>query len=199
MKEVEQLTNVEQVPIAANRRRFGNVPEDVPPPSSSAHRPPAEEMKFFNGIRERERDGRDDRNDRPRDDYDRRRDDYRGDDRGRERGGDRYGDREREPRRFDDRGPEDRDRGRDAAPVEGECHFRYNDVNTDIVVRVDGPRKRRSRWGDAAEKVEVAGLPTAVMGNVSQHELDNYAGHGRLEESNRKLRTGDVVPPDNQR
>jgi splicing factor 1 len=63
----------------------------------------------------------------------------------------------------------------------------------------DGPRKRRSRWGDATERVEVPGMPVAVMGKVSQTELDNYAIHVRLEEINRKLRTGDVVPPDGQR
>ena len=63
----------------------------------------------------------------------------------------------------------------------------------------DGPRKRRSRWGDATERTEVPGLPVAVMGKVSQTELDNYAIHVRLEEINRKLRTGDVVPPDGQR
>lgn len=152
-------------------------------------------MRFFNGLRDRERDGRDERSDRPRDDYDRRRDDYRGDDR--DRGGDRYGDREREPRRSEDRGGDDRDRGRDPAPVDGELLI---PIAIEMLNGgVDGPRKRRSRWGDASDKVDVAGLPTAVMGNVSQHELDNYAIHVRLEEINRKLRTGDVVPRDGQR
>jgi splicing factor 1 len=61
------------------------------------------------------------------------------------------------------------------------------------------PRKRKSRWGDASQKVEVPGLPVAVMGNVSQTELDNYAIHVRLEEIGRKLRTGDVIPPPGQR
>lgn len=37
------------------------------------------------------------------------------------------------------------------------------------------------------------------MGKVSQTELDNYAIHVRLEEINRKLRTGDFIPPPNQR
>ncbi|KAK4684112.1 splicing factor 1, partial [Tremellales sp. Uapishka_1] len=63
----------------------------------------------------------------------------------------------------------------------------------------DGPRKRRSRWGDANDRAAVPGMPVAVMGNVSQSELDNYAIHVRLEEINRKLRTGDVVPRDGQR
>ena len=63
----------------------------------------------------------------------------------------------------------------------------------------DGPRKRRSRWGDESSKVEVPGLPVALTGKVSQTELDNYAIHVRLEEINRKLRTGDVVPPERER
>lgn len=29
-----------------------------------------------------------------------------------------------------------------------------------------GPRKRRSRWGNEAEKVNLAGLPTAISSNV---------------------------------
>lgn len=31
----------------------------------------------------------------------------------------------------------------------------------------DGPRKRRSRWGDASDKVNLAGLPTAINGKVT--------------------------------
>ena len=61
------------------------------------------------------------------------------------------------------------------------------------------PRKRRSRWGDASEKADVAGLPTAVTGAITGAQLDNYAIHVRLEEINKKLRTGDVVPPEGQR
>lgn len=42
-------------------------------------------------------------------------------------------------------------------------------------------------------------MPVALTGNVSQSELDNYAIHVRLEEINRKLRTGDFIPPPGQR
>lgn len=42
-------------------------------------------------------------------------------------------------------------------------------------------------------------MPTAVTGNVSQSELDNYAIHIRLEEINRKLHSGDIVPPERMR
>jgi len=61
------------------------------------------------------------------------------------------------------------------------------------------PRKRRSRWGDESTKVDLAGLPTAISGNIQGKELDNYAVSLRLEEINRKLRSGDVVPPERER
>ncbi len=63
----------------------------------------------------------------------------------------------------------------------------------------DQPRKRRSRWADADVKTTLPGLPTMVSGKVSQTELDNYAIHVRLEEIARKLRDGDIVPPERMR
>lgn len=59
-----------------------------------------------------------------------------------------------------------------------------------------GPRKRKSRWGDANDKVAV---PTAISANVSAEELDKYAIQVRLDEIARKLRSGDFIPPDRQR
>ena len=170
----ERNTHSPQVPLG-NKRRFG-LPDEAPaPPPPSYNRPPAEDMRFFNGRGER---------DRVYDDRDRR-DDY-----GR---GDRYGDAPRERSRWDDR---DSERGRDPAPVSsGECQALQSGPRS----RIDAPRKRRSRWGDASEKVDVGGLPTAVNGKLSQAQLDNYATHVRIEEINKKLRTGDVVPPDGQR
>lgn len=61
------------------------------------------------------------------------------------------------------------------------------------------PRKRRSRWGDENDKIDVAGLPTAISGGVSGKDLEAYAMHVRLEEITRKLRSGDVVPPERER
>ncbi|KAL1412863.1 hypothetical protein Q8F55_000612 [Vanrija albida] len=190
------LTGTNDVPLA-NKRRFG-LPEEAPPsgPAPSGYGKPPSDSQFFNGRvdRDRERvpqdrdDRRDDRYDRDRrDDYDRDRrprdDDRRRDYDDRDRGRDSYG-RDREggggggrSSRWDD----DRGRGRDGG---------HGD---------DAPRKRRSRWGDASDRADVAGLPVNIMGKVSQSELDNYAIHVRLEEINRKLRTGDVVPPDGQR
>lgn len=146
-----RLTNV-QVPLA-NKRRFG-LPEEgqapgagaggpPPPPHSSApgYNKPPSDIQFFNGRVDRDdrrgddRGGRDDRRDdrrdeRPRDDrrsddrYDRdRRDDRRSDDRyDRDRG--------RDERPRDDRGArssrwdDDRTRGREPAPGDGEWRER---------------------------------------------------------------------------
>jgi splicing factor 1 len=62
------------------------------------------------------------------------------------------------------------------------------------------PRKRRSRWGEASQKVELPGLPTAISStNISQAQLDNYAIQLRLEEINRKLRLNDYIPSERER
>lgn len=63
----------------------------------------------------------------------------------------------------------------------------------------NAPRKKRSRWGDAA-KNDIPGLPSAISAQgVSQAQLDNYAIHHRLEEINRRLRLNDFVPPERER
>lgn len=59
-----------------------------------------------------------------------------------------------------------------------------------------GPRKRKSRWGDAADKVTI---PTAIGANVSAEDLDKYAIQVRLDEIARKLRSNDFIPPDRER
>ncbi|SPO31834.1 related to MSL5 - branch point bridging protein [Ustilago trichophora] len=59
-----------------------------------------------------------------------------------------------------------------------------------------GPRKRKSRWGDATDKITI---PTAIGANVSAEELDKYAIQVRLDEISRKLRSGDFIPPDRER
>ncbi|CDW98781.1 hypothetical protein [Sporisorium scitamineum] len=59
-----------------------------------------------------------------------------------------------------------------------------------------GPRKRKSRWGDAKDKLTI---PTAIGANVSAQELDKYAIQVRLDEISRKLRSGDFIPPDRER
>ncbi|RUP38410.1 hypothetical protein BC936DRAFT_138398 [Jimgerdemannia flammicorona] len=68
--------------------------------------------------------------------------------------------------------------------------------------KLEGPdsrRKRRSRWGDEEKKVNIPGLPTALPPNMSKDQMDLYLLHLRIEEINRKLRTGDYVPPERER
>jgi splicing factor 1 len=71
--------------------------------------------------------------------------------------------------------------------------------DSSALVGPPGERKRKSRWGDEKDKIQVAGLPTAISGNVQGRDLENYAIHVRLEEIARKLRSGDVIPPERER
>lgn len=64
-------------------------------------------------------------------------------------------------------------------------------------VLISGGRKRRSRWGNEADRKDLSSA--AIHGNVSGQELDRYAIQVRLDEINRKLRTGDVIPPERER
>jgi splicing factor 1 len=69
-----------------------------------------------------------------------------------------------------------------------------------IILAQEEPRKRRSRWGEASQKVELPGMPTAISSkNISQAQLDNYAIQLRLEEINRKLRLNDYIPSERER
>lgn len=130
-----------QVPIASGKRRFG-LPEEAPPPAappSSYSRPPANDIQYFNGRQERDREPERERpkeeyrREERRDDYDHRREDYRRDDRGGERERDRYGDRERERGgdersqrpRWDEEKPREPERVREVAPVDGESFHHY--------------------------------------------------------------------------
>lgn len=45
----------------------------------------------------------------------------------------------------------------------------------------------------------MAGMPTAISGDIAGKDLENYATHVRLDEIGRKLRSGDVVPPERER
>lgn len=48
---------------------------------------------------------------------------------------------------------------------------------------VPGERKRRSRWGAEKDKVDIAGLPTAIMSTgeaVGEEELEKYARESSL-------------------
>ncbi|KAB8245196.1 hypothetical protein BDV35DRAFT_357896 [Aspergillus flavus] len=74
-------------------------------------------------------------------------------------------------------------------------------------VRADPPvdgvkkRKKRNRWGDAQENkaAGLMGLPTMIMANFTNEQLEAYTLHLRIEEISQKLRINDVVPADGDR
>lgn len=69
--------------------------------------------------------------------------------------------------------------------------------------QVDGMkrRKKRNRWGDAQENkaAGLMGLPTMIMANFTNEQLEAYTLHLRIEEISQKLRINDVVPADGDR
>lgn len=63
-------------------------------------------------------------------------------------------------------------------------------------------RKRRNRWDDGGETnkaLGLMGLPTAIMANMTNEQLEAYALHLRMEEITQKLRIGDVAPDEGRR
>ncbi|KAI1911892.1 hypothetical protein LOZ61_003592 [Ophidiomyces ophidiicola] len=62
-------------------------------------------------------------------------------------------------------------------------------------------RKKRNRWGDAQENkaAGLMGLPTLIMANMTNEQLEAYTLHLRIEEISQKLRINDVVPADGDR
>jgi len=62
-------------------------------------------------------------------------------------------------------------------------------------------RKKRNRWGDAAENkaAGLMGLPTMIQANMTSEQLEAYTLHLRIEEISQKLRINDVVPADGDR
>jgi splicing factor 1 len=62
-------------------------------------------------------------------------------------------------------------------------------------------RKKKNRWGDATENkaAGLMGLPTAIMANMTNEQLEAYTLHLRIEEISQKLKINDVVPGDGDR
>ncbi|EPE09713.1 branchpoint-bridging protein [Ophiostoma piceae UAMH 11346] len=62
-------------------------------------------------------------------------------------------------------------------------------------------RKKRNRWGDAADNkaAGLMGLPTAILANMTSEQLDAYTLHLRIEEITQKLKIDDVVPGEGDR
>lgn len=85
-------------------------------------------------------------------------------------------------------------------------HFGHLDTDTDPFTAdppADGVkrRKKRNRWGDAQENkaAGLMGLPTMIMANFTNEQLEAYTLHLRIEEISQKLRINDVVPADGDR
>lgn len=62
-------------------------------------------------------------------------------------------------------------------------------------------RKKRNRWGDAAENkaAGLMGLPTMIKAHMTNEQLEAYTLHLRIQEISEKLRINDVVPADGDR
>lgn len=77
-------------------------------------------------------------------------------------------------------------------------------ANSLIAALADGGekrRKKRNRWGDAAENkaAGLMGLPTMIKANMTNEQLEAYTLHLRIQEISEKLRINDVVPADGDR
>ena len=76
-----------------------------------------------------------------------------------------------------------------------------NTFIAEVVVDGERRRKKRNRWGDAAENkaAGLMGLPTMIKANMTTEQLEAYTLHLRIQEISEKLRINDVVPADGDR
>lgn len=76
-----------------------------------------------------------------------------------------------------------------------------NTIKAEVVVDGERRRKKRNRWGDAAENkaAGLMGLPTMIKANMTTEQLEAYTLHLRIQEISEKLRINDVVPADGDR
>jgi splicing factor 1 len=101
--------------------------------------------------------------------------------------------------------------GRGRSPTRGESiaisHAYSKKAHIDLLSLAEPPadgvkrRKKRNRWGDAQENkaAGLMGLPTMIMANFTNEQLEAYTLHLRIEEISQKLRINDVVPADGDR
>ncbi|KAJ2118360.1 hypothetical protein GGF48_004608, partial [Coemansia sp. RSA 921] len=66
----------------------------------------------------------------------------------------------------------------------------------DTAMDSERKRRRKNRWGDRDTNVAAS---AALTSNMSKEQAESYAAILRIDEITRRLRTGDVVPPDGQR
>ena len=96
-------------------------------------------------------------------------------------------------------------RGR--SPERGKLHLpppaflKTNIYTAEVVGDGERRRKKRNRWGDAAENkaAGLMGLPTMIKANMTTEQLEAYTLHLRIQEISEKLRINDVVPADGDR
>ena len=76
-----------------------------------------------------------------------------------------------------------------------------NETSVEPVEAGERRRKKRNRWGDAAENkaAGLMGLPTMIKANMTNEQLEAYTLHLRIQEISEKLRINDVVPADGDR
>ena len=76
-----------------------------------------------------------------------------------------------------------------------------NTIIAEVVADGERRRKKRNRWGDAAENkaAGLMGLPTMIKANMTTEQLEAYTLHLRIQEISEKLRINDVVPADGDR
>ena len=90
-----------------------------------------------------------------------------------------------------------------ALHLDGDANAATNLITAEPVDGTDGvkKRKKRNRWGDAQENkaAGLMGLPTLIMANMTNEQLEAYTLHLRIEEISQKLRISDVVPADGDR
>ena len=77
----------------------------------------------------------------------------------------------------------------------------FNAFTAEVAGDGERRRKKRNRWGDAAENkaAGLMGLPTMIKANMTTEQLEAYTLHLRIQEISEKLRINDVVPADGDR
>ena len=85
--------------------------------------------------------------------------------------------------------------------LSGQGKISTNTLTAEVVADGERRRKKRNRWGDAAENkaAGLMGLPTMIKANMTTEQLEAYTLHLRIQEISEKLRINDVVPADGDR
>ena len=63
----------------------------------------------------------------------------------------------------------------------------------------DRGRKRKSKWGDPSKRILIGGIHAPLPASMNATQLLLYLVQSRMEEIDRKLRSGDVIPLERDR